>query len=266
MAEEELGYKAMNIFDTFLSSQEFYDSGALDDWMFETQGIPAYTMEFWDISSKAGVPIRWGEKDRDDEYEDLKRFAACMKWVKENAPQYYCDWKEYDHPTFGKVEIGGFNYKFTHQNPPENLLINELEADTRFNIRFMKAMPKLAIDEYKIEKINDDVYKLDIVLGNKGYLPTNLTDTAINIKASKPIEVKIDGVELINGCKVTKIEKLEGYSSTVTGVYFYGNITTQANAKAKKKLSYVFKANKGDKVNIEIESEKAGTIRKMIQI
>ncbi|MBQ5555358.1 MAG: zinc carboxypeptidase, partial [Erysipelotrichaceae bacterium] len=41
MGEEELGYKPLNIFDSFISSQEAYDSGALDDWMYETQGIPA---------------------------------------------------------------------------------------------------------------------------------------------------------------------------------------------------------------------------------
>ena len=261
MGEEELGYKAMNIFDSFISSQEFYDSGALDDWMFETQGIPAYTMEFWDLASKAGVPIRWGEKDREDEYEELKRFAACLKWVKENAPQYYLGWKEYDHPSFGKVEIGGFNYKFTHQNPPENLLIKELEADTRFNIRFMKAMPKLVIDQCRIEKISENVHKLELVIGNTGYLPSNLTETAVNIQAAKPIEVNIAGVELIDGQSNTKIEKLEGYSSTITGVYFYGNITTDHNGNARKKLTYVFKAKAGDKLKIEVRSQKAGTIR-----
>ena len=153
MGEEELGYKPLNIFDSFLSSQEFYDSGALDDWMFETQGIPAYTMEFWDIATKAGVPIKWGEKNVDDQAEDIKRFAACLKWVKDNAPQYYSDWKEYDHPDLGKVEIGGFNFKFTHQNPPENMLLKELENDARFNIRFIKAMPRLVIEKTDVEVV-----------------------------------------------------------------------------------------------------------------
>ncbi|MBR3266295.1 MAG: zinc carboxypeptidase, partial [Erysipelotrichaceae bacterium] len=88
MGEEELGYKMLNIFDSFLSSQEFYDSGALDDWMYETQGIPCYTMEFWDIASKAGVPIKWGEKRHEDLAEELKRFAAILKWCRDNAPQY----------------------------------------------------------------------------------------------------------------------------------------------------------------------------------
>ena len=266
MGEEELGYKAMNIFDTFLSSQEFYDSGALDDWMYETQGIPSYTMEFWDVSSKAGMPYDWDNKKKEDDEKDLKRFAAIMKWTKENAPQYYCSFKEFDHPTFGKVELGGFNYKFTHQNPPENLLINELEADARFNIRFMKALPKLVIEKAECEKLSDDIYKIDLLIGNSGYLSTNLTQAAVNIKAAKPVLVKIEGCEIINGLKETKIDELSGYSKTMTGVYFYGNITTGENAKARKKLSWIIKAKKGDVIDITVSHDKAGTVKKQITI
>lgn len=266
MGEEELGYKAMNIFDTFLSSQEFYDSGALDDWMYETQGIPAYTMEYWDVSSKAGMPYDWDNKKSEDEEKQLKRFAAILKWTKENAPQYYSSFKEYDHPTFGKVEIGGFNYKFTHQNPPEDLLINELEANTRFNIRFLKALPKLIIEDVAKEKLSDDLYKISATIGNLGYLSTTLTQAAINIKAAKPVKVRIDGAEIVNGLKETKIDELSGYSRTVTGVYFYGNITTEENAKARKRLTWIVKANKGDKVVVEASHEKAGIATAVIEI
>ena len=266
MGEEELGYKALNIFDTFLSSQEFYDSGALDDWMYETQGIPAYTMEYWDVSSKAGMPFDWENKKSEDAEKELKRFAAILKWTKENAPQYYSSFKEYDHPYFGKVEIGGFNYKFTHQNPPENLLINELEANTRFNIRFLKTLPRLQIEDVKKEKLSEDLYKITATIGNLGYLSTTLTQAAINIKAAKPVIVKIEGCQIINGLKETKIDELSGYSKTQTGVYFYGNITTEENAKARKKLTWIIKADKGAKVTVEASHEKAGIATATIEI
>ncbi|MBO7697744.1 MAG: zinc carboxypeptidase [Erysipelotrichaceae bacterium] len=266
MGEEELGYKAMNIFDTFLSSQEFYDSGALDDWMYETQGIPAYTMEFWDVASKAGMPYDWENKKNEDDEKELKRFAAILKWTKENAPKYYSSFKEYDHPTFGKVEIGGFNYKFTHQNPPEDLLIKELEADTRFNIRFLKALPKLVIEDVTKEKLSDDIYKISATIGNLGYLSTNLTEAAVNIKVAKPVEVTIDGCEVINGLKQEKIDELSGYSRTVTGVFYYGNITTEENAKARKKLSWVVKAEKDSLITIKARHDKAGLVETEIRI
>lgn len=266
MGEEELGYKPLNIFDSFLSSQEFYDSGALDDWMFETQGIPAYTMEFWDIATKAGVPIKWGEKNVDDQAEDIKRFAACLKWVKDNAPQYYSDWKEYDHPDLGKVEIGGFNFKFTHQNPPENMLLKELENDARFNIRFIKAMPRLVIENTDVEVVGEGLYKISALIGNRGYLSTALSQTAKNIKAAKPVCITIKGGEIVHGLTEVKIDELCGYSDTQTGVYFYGNIATEKNALAKKKLSWIVKATKGDTITITASNNKAGEVKTDITI
>ncbi len=263
MGEEELGYKPMNIFDTFLSSQENYDSGALDDWMYETQGIPAYTMEFWDVASKAGVPYDY-EKKSEGPQESLKRFAAILKWTKENAPQYFKSWKKVDHPDFGEVEIGGFNYKFTHQNPPEHLLLSELENDTRFNIRFMKAMPRLVVEEVKAEKISEGIYEIETIVGNRGYLSTSLTDVALSNKYSKPVEVKIEGVEILSGKEKTQIEELQGYSKTSTGVYYYGNITTDRNASARKKLKWIVKANKGDTIRISASQIKAGKDEKEI--
>ena len=257
MGEEELGYKPLNIFDSFISSQEAYDSGALDDWMYETQGIPAYTMEFWDVAGKAGAKKEWGEK-KETVKDGLERFALIMKWVKENAPEYFVDWKPFDHPDFKDVEIGGFNYKFTHQNPPEKFLLDEVKHDTKFNIRFLKAMPKLVIDEVKKEKVADGVYKIEAIVGNTGYLSTALTDLAVNNNYCKPVNVVIEGGELIEGKKCTEIKELQGYSKTQTGVYFYGNITTFANASSRKKLSWIIKAKEGSTIRICASQVKAG--------
>ncbi len=268
MGKQELGYKPMNIFDSFMSDQDNYDSGALDDWFYQSQGVPAYTVEFWDLATKVGVPMEWGQ-DRDPS-KGLERFNACMAWVKQNAPQYYSEWKEFDHPVFGKVEIGGFNYKFTHQNPPENMLLQECENDTRFNIRFAFAMPKLAIDCAKAEIVSEgndgtNIYKITAIIGNKGYLPTNLTDEAIKLKVDKPVTVEIgtlqgenEAFEILSGKPVEEIGNLSGYSRTRSGVFFYGNISTQQAAKAKKKVSWIVKASKGASVTIKAVSQKAG--------
>ena len=264
MAAEELSYKPLNIFDSFLSDQESYDSGALDDWFFQSLGVPAYTLEFWDLASKAGVPMQWGQEMFGDTAKTLERFNACMKWVKENAPQYYEDWKEFDHPTFGKVEIGGFNYKFTHQNPPENLLIDECEKDTKFNIRFALAMPKLVIDSVCSEEVADGVFKITAVVGNLGYLPTNISDEAIKLNKSEQVKVCIDSDAIIEGKKCAEIGDLSGYSRTRSGVFFYGNISTAMSAPAKKKISWVVKGSKGDKVVIKASQPKAGTASKEV--
>ena len=264
MGKEELGYVPINIFDSFMSDQSHYDSGALDDWMYQTQGIIAYTVEFWNLAGKAGVPVEWGQKKAPRYEKTIERFNACMAWIKEHAPRYYSDWKEFDHPTFGKVEIGGFNFKRTLQNPPEEFLLPECENDTKFNMRFVLAMPKLTIEDVKTEEVADGVFKVETIVGNLGYLPTNISDEAITIKVDKPVKVSVSGAEVISGKDTESIGNLSGFGRTETGVFFYGNISTNANAKAKKKLSWIVKGNIGDEITVTACSEKAGTVLKTI--
>ena len=258
MGEQETGYKPMNIFDHFMLDQENYSSGALDDWFYQSQGIPAYTIEFWDINSKAGVPFNWFDHSQETDAKKMERLSAIMKWVKENAPESYMEWQPYDHPQFGKVEIGGFDSKFTHQNPPAHLLQAECEHDTKFNIRFAKAMPHLVIDSLKSEEAGAGVYKVTAVVGNKGYLATNLTDEAINIKVAKPVMASISGAEVLDGSSEVSIGNLDGYSKTITGVFYGGNIQTMKNASAKKKVTWFVKAEPGTKITVSAAQEKSG--------
>src|SRR3712207_8872954 len=49
-----------------------------------------------------------------------------------------------DHPQLGRVEVGGWKTKFTHQNPPPTFLEGECEKLARFAIAHASAAPRLA--------------------------------------------------------------------------------------------------------------------------
>ena len=266
MGKEELGYEPLNIYDSFISDPANYDSGAFDDWCYQSQGIVAYTVELWDLAKRVGVPLVWNARNKESAQDELKRFVACMKWVKENAPEYYEDWKPFHHETFGDVEIGGFNFKFSQQNPPESFLNGVLEQMTRFMIRFAQSMPRLTIDTLTSEKVSDDIYKVTAVVGNLGYLPTNLTEEAKKLNISKEVEVTISGGKIVSGLEKTKIGNLEGYGSTSTGTNFYGNISTDYNAKARKKLTWVVQAKSGTEITVSCAQEKSGKASKTITV
>ena len=266
MGKEELGYEPLNIYDSFIADPANYDSGAFDDWCYQSQVIVAYTVELWDLAKRVGVPLVWNARNKESAQDELKRFVACMKWVKENAPEYYEDWKPFHHETFGDVEIGGFNFKFSQQNPPESFLNGVLEQMTRFMIRFAQSMPRLTIDTLTSEKVSDDIYKVTAIVGNLGYLPTNLTEEAKKLNISKEIEVTISGGKVISGLEKTKIGNLEGYGSTSTGTNFYGNISTDYNAKARKKLTWVVQAKSGTEITVSCAQEKSGKASKTITL
>lgn len=266
MGKEELGYEPLNIYDSFIADPQNYDSGAFDDWCYQSQGIVAYTVELWDLAKRAGVPLIFNARATESVNDMMKRFVACMKWVNENAPEYYEDWKPFHHETFGDIEIGGFNFKFTQQNPPESFLNGVLEQMTRFMIRFAQVVPRLTVDTLKAEKVTEGVYKVTAIVGNLGYLATNLTEEANNLRISKPVEVKISGCKVVSGLETTDIGNLEGYGSTRTGTSFYGNISTMENAHARKKLEWVVQADAGTEITVSCHQEKAGHASRTVKL
>jgi hypothetical protein len=261
MGKRELGYEVLNLYEEFVSDPEHYDSGAFDDWCYQSQGILAYTIEYWDMANKVGVPYNYKDKKLFTETaaESILRFNACVEWVKKNAPEAWHEWKEYDHPYLGKVEIGGFDYKFTHQNPPGHLLKDVLEPSTRFLIRFAASMPRLRIDCAAAEKIADGLYKVCAVVGNTGYLPTYVSEESKKLGIAKPVTVRLEGAETVSGKAFAEIGDLQGFGSTETGVHFYGNISTARNAAARKKLEWIVKAPEGTEITVTACSQKAGT-------
>ena len=259
MCQEETGYEPLNIYDSFIQDQANYDSGAFDDWCYQSQGLIAYTIEFWDLAKRIGVPYDWNARRAEDPSTGIKRFNAAMDWVKENAPEYYVDWQEFDHPVFGKVELGGFNYKFTQQNPPQKFLTEVCENMTKFMVRFAKAVPHLIIDTLTAEKVSDGVYKVTAIVGNTGYLPTNITDEAVKMGIAKSVKVMISADDIVSGKKEDEIGNLDGYSRTRTGSA-YGNLSTMANGRQRKKLEWIIKAAAGTEVTVCAAQEKSGSV------
>ena len=264
IGREELGYIPLNTFDSYIADEENWDSGALDDWFYETQGIPAYTVEFWNVSKPAGIQDLYGtEAGKESLSVQAERYHAIYDWALKNAPQYCMKWTRYDHPQFGSVEIGGFNAKFVYQNPPENFLKKTCEDDTRFNLRLIRTLPQLIIDTLKAEPVRKDLWKVTCIVGNPSYLPTNLTRQAEAMKTAGPVSVTIRGGRLLSGKETEEIGHLDGFAATRTGTDT-GTLTTIQNSHARKKVSWLIQGNPGDTITVTAVHEKAGKVHRSV--
>jgi len=69
------------------------------------------------------VPEFWGNFVKDyDEDGDISEYDE-LKWNDEYLEgKGFINWKSVKHPDFGTVEVGGWNNKFTFQNPPTKFL------------------------------------------------------------------------------------------------------------------------------------------------
>ena len=266
MATEETGYGCFNIFDAFLTDTVNYSSGAFDDWMYSTQGIPTYTAELWDLQIRAGVqgvyPRTTPKTDRQNE-EDMH---LIYKWIDENVPVLSSgkpikDWTEFDHPQLGKVEIGGMDFKYTWQNCPPGYLEAEVEKNTNFCLRMAQTCPKLTVDSFTAEKVGDGVYKVVAKVSNIGYLPTFVTNEAKRLKVDKALSVELCGdAQVVMGEKVGSLGHLEGFSG-VNSSYAWDNIATYKHAPFTKVVEWVVAAKEGTQLSVVVKGPKAGVAK-----
>ena len=265
LSKEITGYEAKNIFDEFLTDTDNYSSGAFDDWCYETQGIPAVTIELWDLLMRAGVPykdIYYTEKKTN--LERANDYKLALEWIDKNNPDNgFKTWTAIIHPQLGEVEVGGFDFKFNFQNPPASFLEQEVNKVGTFLLESAKALPQLVIEEVKVTKLNDQLHKLVVTIANHGYMDTNLCKKAEELKVAKPIKATVDGGVVIE--KISdKVDSLAGYGS-IHSDYGYDAIDTILKKTQTHSFSWII-ATEEKEVLLKIESEKAGSISQKITI
>ena len=258
MGTEAMGYKHINIFDSFTVDQDNYSSGAFDDYCYETQGLYSITLELWNLDERCDVKHFWDADPKVD--TSTEDFAKRMAWVCENAePGDFMPWTEFDHPKLGKVEIGGFNSKFTIQNPPKAFLTQECEKTTAFMIRWAQTMPRLAIDSFTVTDLGDGLFKAEAVVSNAGYLPTYISQKAKILGTAKPVKVSIDAEDFVLCEQEQDIGDLSSFGLCSTSSRYYGNIATGNSDPVAKKVTWLFHGKK-DKFTVTAWNPRAGKV------
>jgi len=110
------------------------------------------------------------------------------------------------HPEYGEVEIGGWRRMYSTQYPPPELLKLECRIQMPWILYLAECSPLIKIGEPEITEIDAGEFRIEVEITNKGFLPTNLTDRAIEAELIKPVyaEIELTGAELIeSGKKIT---------------------------------------------------------------
>lgn len=114
----------------------------------------------------------------------------------ENNGEGFMEWKRWQHPVYGEIELGGFDPKFFSQNPPPAFLRLWAANQALFNLEMAKALPLLEwenieIKELKSYKTDSADYQIKVSFRNKGRLPTALRQAWL-VKIVKEDMVTLD--------------------------------------------------------------------------
>ena len=258
-----VGYPNVSVYHDFRYHPKQVISGVFDDWMFSHLGIYAFTVELWDIVSRAGIEDRkFIEWLRDHPHEDDLKI---LQWADENAGEgAYVEWYEFDHPQLGKIELGGWDRFFTWRNPPHHFMGEEAERNVPFALALGNMLPHLEIHTLAVEKASEDTFTVNLVVDNSGFLPTYTSNTGKDRKVMREVRVELElpeGAELLNGRKKTKLGHMEGRSNKIEQTFIIATPTDN-----RGRLEWTVKAPKGSTLTMHILSERAGSIHEVVEL
>ena len=197
------GYPTISIFEEFTPDKSAPRRGGLMDWTYEQMGIVSFATEIWDIERAAGVEkvAHYNLHPHDDDAQE-----KVFEWVLEHVGEKgFRPWTPVEHPQLGPVEVGGMVYIWTYRNPPPALLEDVCRRNLGFCLQHAATAPRVRIDELSAERIGDALVRVRAVVSNHGYLPTNLTDVAVEKGFAKPVTVELEGCNaglVVNGALV----------------------------------------------------------------
>jgi murein tripeptide amidase MpaA len=267
-ATELTGYPAVSVFHDFKYDPKDVITGVADDWAYDHLGVFAWTTEFWNPFTTAGVEdykfIEWGiDHPLDD---DLKLLA----WSDENlGGEGFVDWYEWEHPQLGPVELGGWNTALWIRNPPLHLLEAEVAPHADWAIWHVLIAPSLAVRSLEATPVGDggDLWQVRLVVQNTGWLPTNVTAKALERKAVKPLVAELalpDGAELVGTNRRQELGQLTGRVGKNSMLGGFGAATDSTVDQAK--ADWIVRAPAGAEVAVEARHDRAGVVRAAIRL
>jgi murein tripeptide amidase MpaA len=243
-------------------------SGVLDDWCFEKKGLFGFTPELWDAIGRAAPELKkkvYGDMTLEEKQEVEYKL---LEWNdRELSGTGFINWEEFNHPQLGAVEIGGWDTKVCRQNPPPKFLEQECYNMTQFSLNYALSLPEMNIDEVLVEKVSDNIYKIEALVSNHGFLPTNISEQALKQNAVRKNRIKIelpDGAELVNGKVQYEIGHLDGYSSGQNSRWYrFGD-----PAECAHRASWTIKVNENElsEITILALSDRGGNKKSLVTL
>jgi murein tripeptide amidase MpaA len=261
--------------------------GTAKDFFFDIMGVYAWTYELWDMAGKAGLGnfakrggIRFTRYENRTEEENLR----LLEWNDEALDgDGFVDWRPFDHPQLGRVEIGDWKEKFTWRNPPPKFLEEECERTGTFMLMYAALTPRIELTRVEAEGVAPGVFKVSAVVKNLGFLPTNITEQSKKAKIAKKVTMEIklgEGARLVMGRGKLELDHLEGRSDKIPGRFytplgpkrdppgrFYGGMfLTGGGDRSLQAAEWLVKTTGESTVTLVASAEKGGVVRKKLAL
>ncbi|MBX2899039.1 MAG: peptidase M14 [Cyclobacteriaceae bacterium] len=217
------------------------------DWFYGGRGIYTFTNELFTSYLYFNRASSRGDNGAPEEpYE----FNQSLLFGDALVP-----WKEYNHPQYGKIEVGGFKKNYTRADPGF-LLESDAHRNMSFCLYHAYHMPKLSVEEISEKNLGNGLTEVTAVIKNERMMPTHASQD-LKYKIERPDYISIEGASVVAGMVVenrdlnlTTEQKNNPAVLEVSNIPGLGSVTVRWIIKTAK--SYT----------IKVDSRKGGTATK----
>jgi len=241
--------------------------GGFVDWTNDGLGIMTFSNELWSGSQYYTSPDL--QKQTQDPNNPISRSTGSYFFDDHlEFGDEYVDWKKFDHPDYGMVEMGG-RWKKTRGRLPPRFMNEELcHRNMAFTLYQADELPKMEIGESSVKKIGKNTYQVWIDFTNPKVTPT-ITEVAARNNVVRPDLITLDGkAEIISASWITN-KLTQKYTNDVTNLIDQKQlnrllIRNGNPGKTTRTLQYLVKGS--GKVKITYDSIKGGVVSTEIML
>lgn len=211
------------------------------DWFYGGRGIYTYTNELMVSYLYFNKKVERGNQDEEMNVDRFLTFGDA-----------FVPWEEYDHPQYGKIEIGGFKKNFGRAHPGF-LLEQDAHRNMAFTIYHAFHTPKLSITEVKEENIGGGLKQITATVYNERLMPTHSSQD-LKYSIERADYITISGARVVTGMIVNdedfnKVEEQKHNPEKIK----VNNIPGMESVKVR----WIVSGN--GKYRINVDSAKGGT-------
>lgn len=214
------------------------------DWFYGGRGIYTFTNELFTSYMYFNKKASW-EDGEDENYEfnnDLLFGDAVVPWT------------EYDHPQYGKIEIGGVKKNFTRADPGF-LLESDAHRNMSFVIYHAYHMPKLSVENISEKNLGNGLIEVTAVIKNERMMPTHASQD-LKFKIERPDYISLQGATVVAGMivengdlNITREQKINPAVLEVKSIPGLGAVTVRWIIKPAKNYTVKVDSHKGGVVS-----------------
>ena len=266
IGEKLTGYPCVSIHHEFKYHPKEHISGT-QDWLYEHLGALFWTVELWAPNREAGITgYKWIDWYREHPAEDDLKL---LKWSDEQCGGLaHVDWKPFQHPQLGAVEIGGWDRMNFWRNPPPHLREREVARFPAWMTQLALSLPKLEMLRTEVRALGPDTWRVRFAVTNAGWLPSYVSRRALQRKTVRGVVFEIHlpdaaEVSLVSGKERSEGPQLEGHAPKVSQQAFLPNRELTADRAVAE---WVVRAPVGTRLALTARADRAGTVRTEVSL